>query len=205
MDINLENTSLRRADISDWPQLADITAEAFSEDPVNRWLFGSERAIKSAFRVLTRDIYAKRGMCFVAGDDAAAMWTKHDTDTSLSTLGMLSLAAGLTVHGSKGAVVRATRAGELMAEHHPTEPHIYLFTIGTRKSARGTGLGKAMLAPVLEACDRDRMPVYLENSNPDNSGFYAAHGFERTGLFACGDGGPPLEPMWRKPMTRETV
>jgi hypothetical protein len=57
MDINLENTSLRRADISDWPQLADITAEAFSEDPVNRWLFGSERAIKSAFRVLARDIY----------------------------------------------------------------------------------------------------------------------------------------------------
>lgn len=201
MQIDLEHTQLRAAGYTDWQQLADITAEAFSEDPVNRWLFGTERAIESAFRVLARDVYAKRGQCFLSGDDAAAMWTKHDTDTSLSTIGMLSLALGLTIHGSKGAVARATRAGEIMAKHHPKEPHMYLFTIGTRKSGRGKGLGKAMFAPVLDACDRDRVPVYLENSNPINSGFYAAHGFERMGLFACGEGGPPLEPMWREPKT----
>ncbi|MEO0714891.1 MAG: GNAT family N-acetyltransferase, partial [Pseudomonadota bacterium] len=45
-------------------------------------------------------------------------------------------------------------------------------------ASRGKGVGKALLAPVLAACDRDGVPVYLENSNPANAGFYRAHGFE---------------------------
>jgi len=198
IDVHLPD-GLRRASPAEWQQLADITAEAFADDPVNRWLFGPPRAIKSAFRVLARDIYAKRGMCHLAGDGAAAMWTRHDTDTELSPLAMLKLAGGLLRHGSKGAIKRATTAGEIMQANHPKDPHIYLFTIGTRKTARGTGLGKALLAPVLSACDREGMPAYLENSNPDNTGFYTAHGFERMKLFNCGEGGPPLEAMWRKP------
>ena len=199
MDIDLKSTPLRKATPKDWRQVADITAKAFAEDPVNRWIFGSPRAIKSAFRVLARDVYARHGICHLAGDNGATMWAPHDADTSLPTLGMLKLAAGLGVHGSRGAIARATAAGEVMAQNHPTDPHIYLFTIGTRKSARGTGLGKALLAPVLAACDRDGMPAYLENSNPTNTGFYTAHGFERMQVFPCGEGGPPLEAMWREP------
>jgi ribosomal protein S18 acetylase RimI-like enzyme len=199
MDIDLKSTPLRKANPTDWRQVADITAEAFANDPVNRWIFGSPRAIKSAFRVLAREIYTKNGMCHLAGDSGAAMWTRHDADTSLSKMGMLKLAAGLTLHGTRGAIARATEAGEIMVQNHPTAPHIYLFTIGTTQSARGTGLGKALLAPVLSACDTDGMPVYLENSNPANTGFYTAYGFERMQVFACGKGGPPLEAMWRAP------
>lgn len=197
--VAIDGSSLRRAHAQDWQQLADITADAFSEDPVNRWICGSPRAIKWMFRVLARDIYVKRGICHLAGDDAAAMWARHDADLSLSMPGMLKLAAGLAVYGSRGAIARAMQAGKLMAQHHPSSPHWYLFTIGTRQAARGTGLGKALLAPVLSACDRDGLPVYLENSNPANTGFYCAHGFERMQVFACGDGGPPLEAMWREP------
>ncbi|MEQ9393898.1 GNAT family N-acetyltransferase [Haliea sp.] len=199
MQIDLTATPLRRATIRDWKQLVDITAEAFSEDPVGRWVFGSPRGMKVAFQVMARSIYLKHGICHLAGDDAATMWARHDTDMSLSLPGMLKLAAGLAVYGSRGAVARGTRAGELMAQYHPSSPHWYLFAIGTRQAARGTGLGKALLAPVLSACDRDRMPVYLENSNPANTRFYAAHGFERMQVFACGEGGPPLEAMWREP------
>ena len=76
---------------------------------------------------------------------------------------------------------------------------MYLFTIGTRKAARGKGLGKALIRPVLEACDREGLSAYLENSNPDNTGFYMSHGFEHMKLFEVGEGAPPLEAMWRKP------
>lgn len=86
-----------------------------------------------------------------------------------------------------------------MARHHPKEPHMYLFTIGTRASARGTVLGKALLAPVLAACDQQGIACYLENSNPANRSYYACHGFETREIFACGEGGPPLEGMWRDP------
>ncbi|MXO90748.1 GNAT family N-acetyltransferase [Pontixanthobacter aquaemixtae] len=205
IDINLPDT-IRLAGPGDWRQLADITAQAFRDDPVNRWIFGNPRSIRSAFRVLTRDIYSKRGICHLAGAadnfGGATMWMDYlsgDPGSDLSVLAQLHLAIGQLLHGGKGSMKRAIAAGELMAKHHPQEPHFYLFTIGTLPSARGTGLGKALLAPVLEACDRAGAACYLENSNPDNHSYYAMHGFETREKFACGEGGPPLEAMWRNP------
>lgn len=200
-DIRLPDT-IRQGGPDTWEQLADITADAFRDDPVNRWLFGNPRAILSAFRVLARDIYARRGICHIAGDGGAAMWMDYcnsDANSDLSLLGMINLAIGQLRHGSSGSLGRAIKAGELMAEHHPKEPHIYLFTIGTRRSARGSGLGKALFAPVLDACDRNGVACYLENSNPINHSYYAMHGFETREVFACGEGGPPMEAMWRAP------
>ncbi|MEO1046063.1 MAG: GNAT family N-acetyltransferase [Pseudomonadota bacterium] len=200
LDITLPD-SLSQARPGEWRRLADITADAFAEDPVSRWIFGNPRAIRSAFRVLARHVYAPGGICHLAGEDGATMWM----DCRAGPPGggpfwvMLLLAAGQLRHGSKGALRRAMAAGEIMDRHHPHEPHLYLFTIAARKAARGKGLGKALLAPVLAACDREGMACYLENSNPANHGFYAAHGFERREIFACGEGGPPLEAMWRAP------
>ena len=62
----------------------------------------------------------------------------------------------------------------------------------------GTGLGKAILRPMLNAADREGLPCYLENTNPANSGFYMSHGFERMEVFELGDGSPPMEAMWRE-------
>ena len=80
--------------------------------------------------------------------------------------------------------------------------HLYLFTIGTRKAARGKGLGKTILRPMLDAADRAGLPCYLENSNPANSGFYMSHGFERMKLFEVGEGSPQMEAMWRDPLVQ---
>lgn len=190
---------LQRARPDDWRRLGDIIGEAFAEDPVNRWIFGTPRAISSAMTVLARAVYAKRGICHFAGDDGATMWLEHDKNGNMSQIEMLKFAAGLYRFAAKGALKRAIAAGETMARKHPKEPHLYLFTIGTRASARGKGVGKALLAPVLEACDRGGMACYLENSNPANHGFYRAHGFERIEIFPVADGGPPLEAMWRAP------
>ena len=79
--------NIRRGDASDWRQLAEITADAFRDDPVNNWLFGNPLAILSAFCVLTRDIYSKRGICHLAGDAGATMWLDNlsgDVDDDFS-------------------------------------------------------------------------------------------------------------------------
>ncbi len=198
MDIDLPD-GLTRATPADWRQLADITAEAFAEDPVNTWMFDSQQAIQASFRVLAREIYARNGFCHLAGNEGATMWLAPDQSGNMGLRAMVRFAVGQLIHGSAGGLKRAMAAGDIMEKHHPREPHCYLFTIGTRKSARGTGLGKALLAPVLKTCDAKNIPCYLENSNPDNHGFYAHHGFERREIFACGEGGPPLEAMWREP------
>ena len=186
----------------DWRQVGNITAEAFAEDPVNRWIFGKDAAIQATFRQLARDIYLPHGICHMIGDEAATMWALSDSRQGLSPFQTARLAWSLVTKGSKGAMKRAIRAGEIMDENHPTDPHLYLFTIGTRKAARGTGLGKTILRPMLDAADRAGLPCYLENSNPANSGFYMSHGFERMKLFEVGEGSPRMEAMWREPLVK---
>ena len=72
IDIDLP-PDIHRAKPSDWKRVADITAEAFAGDPVNLWIFGNPRAITSLFRIFARDIYTRKGVCHVSGDDAATM------------------------------------------------------------------------------------------------------------------------------------
>lgn len=194
--------NLTKAAPQDWKALADLTAAAFAKDPVNQWIFGKERAIASCFRVLAREIYTKHGIChFARGADGqikgATMWAHSSAMPPLSKLAEIALALGVSRHGTKGALARTIKAGEIMTAEHPKAPHFYLFTIGTLPSARGTGLGRALLAPVLDACDRAGLPCYLENSNPANFGFYSTHGFEHMKHFNAGKGGPPLQAMWR--------
>lgn len=189
----------RRATQADWRQVGGIIAEAFSEDPVNLWLFGNAAPMPTVFSALARSVYLPRGYCQLVDDRGATMWSHSSADRELSLLSTLALVASVMGKGSKGAIRRALHASDLMQKEHPKAPHLYLFAIGTRKAARGKGLGKEMMAPVLAAADRERLPCYLENSNPANTGFYRSRGFERVKLFAAGPGGPPLEAMWREP------
>ena len=59
------------------------------------------------------------------------------------------------------------------------------------------GQGDALMSYALERCDRDRMPAYLESSNPRNIPFYERHGFERLGEIQVGSS-PTLVPMLRR-------
>ena len=190
---------LRAAAPGDWRRVGAITAEAFAEDPVNLWIFGNTRPMQDVFSALARSVYLRRGFCHLAGDDGATMWAHSSASREPGALAMFGLVSSIMLKGTKGAAQRGLKAAETMAREHPTEPHLYLFTIGTRKAARGKGLGKQLMSPVLAAADRDGLPCYLENSNPANTGFYRSHGFERTKVFAPGPGGPPLEAMWRAP------
>lgn len=199
MQIDLSGSGLRPATKADWRQLGDITGEAFRDDPVNKWMFGKAASIRSMFTTLAREVYVDHGQCYLSGDDGATMWLPPGTEATPTNLALAKFALGQLRHGTPGAINRGMALSQKMETWHPKEPHMYLFTIGTRSTARGKGLGKRLLAPVLAHCDQNGIPVYLENSNPANSGFYGAHRFERMGLFDVAEGGPVMEPMWREP------
>ncbi len=205
MHIDLPD-GMRKAVRSDWRDHADITTEAFSADPVMTWMMGTERGLKSVFRTLVREAYIPKGECHIIPGKGATMWEPWGVDVKPTTLQLMMFVLGQAMYGGEGAIQRAMKSAEVMASNHPKERHWYLFTIGTTKAARGQGIGKTLLRPVLDACDREAMPVYLENSNPNNSGFYRAHGFERRGEpFELAEGSPCMEPMWRAPKSRITV
>ncbi len=201
LQIELPDGGIRPAQRRDWRQLGGITAEAFAEDPFNLWIFGKPRALKPLFRVMARDIYLKQGFCHLIDDKAATMWAMHDARQDFPPLSLAQLILVQTFLAAPGSMKRGLAAAETMKANHPKAPHVYLFTVGTRKAARGKGLGKALVSPVLAAADKAGLPVYLENTNPANDGFYRSLGFQRTGEFHVDETAPVVTTMWREPLT----
>lgn len=190
---------IRRAGRVDVPRMARILADAFSADPFNLWLIGRPRLIETAFRILIDEFYADRGQLFLAEDGGAAVWIDGEARSDFGLRAQLRWTLAMLMAGRPQAISRGAAAGTMMERAHPTQPHLYLFLIGTTQSARGSGLGKALMAPMLAACDRDGLPCYLESSDPANLGFYRAHGFDVTGELRASETAPPLIPMWRVP------
>jgi GNAT superfamily N-acetyltransferase len=201
LDIRL-GEGQRLAQRADYRQVGGIIAEAFLEDPVSLWIFGTPDPMPTVFSALARSVYLPRGICHLTGDSATTMWSHSSADRELPFLPTLALVASILGKGSKGAARRGLKASAIMQREHPKTPHMYLFAIGTRKAARGKGFGHGIIAPMLAAADRAGLPCYLENSNPANTGFYNAHGFEHVKYFEPGPGGPPLQAMWREPPER---
>jgi GNAT superfamily N-acetyltransferase len=70
--------------------------------------------------------------------------------------------------------------------------------VGVPPEAQGQGRGSRLLAPVLDRCDEDGVPAYLEASTADNARLYERLGFEsREEVEALP--GVRVRPMWREP------
>ena len=98
---------------------------------------------------------------------------------------------------------RVLRAITLLEGDHPSEPghppHYYLAFLGVDPVWQGRGLGAALLAPVLEHCDAERTPAFLEASTPRNRALYERHGFAVMEEFKLGRTAPLQWRMWREP------
>ena len=86
-----------------------------------------------------------------------------------------------------------------ISKHPASPPHWHLAVLGTEPEAQGKGRGSSVLQPVLDRCDRDGEPAYLESSKEGNVPFYERHGFRVTERLDVPKGGPSLWLMWRDP------
>jgi ribosomal protein S18 acetylase RimI-like enzyme len=87
-----------------------------------------------------------------------------------------------------------------MEANHMQEPHVYLSFLCAHPSHRGQGIGHALMEPMLKRCDRDNLPIYLENTKPQNEAFYRKYGFEVLHQIPlCKDNAPYYAAMKRNP------
>lgn len=193
---------LRAAGISDAGHVADILADAFSDDPVMNWNLGSKKPIRTLFHELARGEYLKSGFGHVAGDEAASLWLRAGDKARLSFANELRIGFSVISAGGAAAARRLTKVAGLMAAARPSAPHYYLFAVGVRRRSQGKGYGGRLIAEGLKLADAARAPAYLECSNPANEPLYMRLGFERRSFIEMPKEAPPLSTMWREAVER---
>jgi len=187
---------VRKGSIEDAMMAADILADAFSDDPVMNWTFGGNKAFRTTFLELARGIYLRRGFCHIIGDDAATLWLPPGEAVALPLMNELRIAFKAVSATGFGVVNRVKKVSGVMEKAHPHKPHLYLFAVGVRKRAQGSGLGGRLIREGLaQARGAD---AYLENSNPKNTPLYERLGFRAIAPLNLPQGAPPLLGMWRE-------
>lgn len=178
----------------------DTLSAAFYDDPVLSWLCPDDDRRRATlpgwFGVITRSLHHHHHRAIHLSPDGtgAAVWVPPGVpmveDDEAFGAAMVAVSP-----------LDAERFGTLIGEAeavHPEEPHWYLFFIGVTPDRQGQGLGSALLRAVLDRCDRDGTPAYLESTRPENRRLYERHGFVRTGEIVL-PGGPRPTTMWREP------
>jgi len=197
-----EARSVRKANAGEAERLAAVLARSFLDDPQMVWVLTDDARrldlLQRGFAVFLRKLYLDHEETYttdsVAGVciwDPPGMWKVGVLD-QLRTLPSMARIYGRLLP-------RVLRALMKLESNHPSEPHYYLPFVGVDPEWQGRGLGAALMRPVLDRCDAERVAAYLEASSPRNRMLYERHGFEVTEEFFLGPGSPPLWRMWRAP------
>jgi ribosomal protein S18 acetylase RimI-like enzyme len=193
---------VRRASVADLKAVSATLADGFYDDPMMGWLLPDPNArlgqATRLFEAFVRPVL-RYDLVYTTTDlVAAAVWSPpgHWRTSILDQLRTMPTLVSVLRR-------RTAAAGTLFSaieKAHPEAPHYYLSILATRRTHQGQSIGSELLRPVLERCDGERMPAFLESSNPQNIPFYERQGFVVTRRLDHLPGGAPLlTQMWRDP------
>ncbi len=177
--------TLRRAVRDDVSALAGVLSRAFDGDPFYRFLAGDapERHARMYEGWLGILRFASAGLreTWTTDDQAAvAVWLPPGDRGPGIIDGFRLLPAMARLAGWRRlrVVSAAVDALERRRRHHVPGPHFYLSVLGVDPERQGEGLGSALLRPVLDRCDAERLPAYLETAVGRNVLLYERLGFD---------------------------
>ncbi|MER6422153.1 GNAT family N-acetyltransferase [Streptomyces sp. NPDC001137] len=196
--------AIRAADEGDRELVVRLLDEAFQGDPVSGWVFPGEeyrRATHHRLMAAFTGIVLDEGWIDVTEDGSAcALWlsvpaAEHESEQDAADEGPAQLRAAVDPGNERVELI-----ARLTAEIHPAgRAHEYLWMIGVAPERQGEGIGSALVQHVLDRCDREGLPAYLEASSARSRALYERLGFQLTGRPLDLPNGPQMWPMWREP------
>lgn len=193
--------AIRAADEGDRELVVRLLDEAFQDDPVSGWVFPDaeyRRTTHHRLMAAFTDAVFADGRIDLAEDGAAcALWLSvpaeaHPENGEDEAVGLREL-----VDPDNERVETIAR---LMSESHPAgRAHEYLWMIAVTPDRQGEGLGAALIRHVLDRCDREGLPAYLEASSERSTKLYERLGYAFTDRTLDLPDGPHMYPMWREP------
>jgi ribosomal protein S18 acetylase RimI-like enzyme len=192
----LDSATVRTMTADDEDAAVQTIVLAFAADPMTRWTWPQSHQFLAAMPIFARafggNAFPRGGAHCTSNYAGAALWLPPGVHADTERLGELMQSTA-----SPSAQEAGSEIFEQMAKYHPDEPHWYLPLIGVDPAYQGKGHGDALMAYALDRCDRDKLPAYLESSNPRNMSLYRRHGFEALGEIQVGSS-PVLVPMLRR-------
>jgi GNAT superfamily N-acetyltransferase len=176
--------AVRAATPEEIPKLAGVLARAFASDPFFAFVTGDapgrEQRMVAGWAGTLRYASARLSDTYTTDDQAgAAIWIPPAYKPPLlDSIRVGPAMARLTGWGRLRAVADAVGELERRRHNHVPEPHYYLSALGVEPGRQGQGIGTALMRPVLDRCDREHIPAYLETATERNVPLYLRHGFE---------------------------
>ena len=191
-------TEIRKLKIGEHTIVGSIIGDSFADDPVNLWIFDNSKGMTGFYTRAAKILYLAKGYGHVANNAGCTLWLPSGVSKHIPEWQSLGIATSMIRHSGFRSILRACGIEAGLADPRPTEPHHYLFAIGTRPSMQGNGIGGKLMAAGLEHADADRLPAYLESSKEQNVFFYRRFGFEVMEKLVPAPNCPPLWLMWRE-------
>lgn len=186
------------ASATDLPAVVATLSEAFHAVPIFRWFIpddGRRAEILPAFFSAMCEAYLPWGEIHRSSDGrAAALWEPPGARMPEAQAAVLAERLP-EVLGEYGSTMN--EVGPLLAPWHPSEPHYFLHFLAVRPEAQGRGYGSALLRPVLDRCDAEGIPAYLDATSEENKRLYERHEFVVQHKVTLRDS-PPLWCMLRE-------
>ncbi|GAB4215470.1 MAG: hypothetical protein OHK0013_41090 [Sandaracinaceae bacterium] len=161
---------------------------AFADDPAIVYLVGRAGRLDAASWCMRQGVRlaTTHGHGLVAVEAGRVLggsfWVPPGTSPAASTLTQLRLGGWQAPWRlGVGGLLRELWREEDLARRFArdlTIPSWYLDLLGVDPAAQGRGLGKALIASMLERADREQVPTYLVTHKRSNVDYYRRFGFE---------------------------
>jgi GNAT superfamily N-acetyltransferase len=180
----------------------NIITSAFADDPLLNWIAVQDaRRMQRIGRLIstTVEFFMPVGETYIeSGCTGCALWVKP----SAPALSLWQIVQLMIMLGRVAGWRRLSEMTEFYRQFEslaPRKPACHLFYLAVLPAARGQGIASALMQPVLQRCDAEGIPAYLENSNSRNLSLYERNGFEVTKKWQFTENAPPLWCMYREP------
>jgi GNAT superfamily N-acetyltransferase len=192
---------IRKATAADIPALLTPVAQAFAQEPLTIWLLGDgpaglrrgERSAAVEFEMASHyDL-----MFTTTGLQGAALWYPPGVRRAFwQELTFIWRFIGIVpLTRNVGAQIKLLSQIE---RARPKTPYYYLRLLAVAPAWQGRGIGTALLRPILDICDAQGVPAYLETDFEPNLRFYERHGFSVKETIPIPPAGLRMWTMWRE-------